>query len=154
AMSPAERELLIRAFLDQFRRKLAIACRCLEETTQQQIRRRAEQHLNAFWGVDENASELRTANRFVCEGQSQRLADGFSLGERSKLGRFLAAELDLDSAGYANFLDNFLPLMVAQGFLRRLPPIDDHRFFQLDAACLLWRLSDGSPPPLDPLYTR
>jgi hypothetical protein len=38
--------------------------------------------------------------------------------------------------------------------LRRLAPLDDHQFFQLDAACLLWRLGDGSPPPLDPLYAR
>jgi Lhr-like helicase len=154
ALTPARRERLVRAILDQFRRKLAIACRCLEETSQQQMRRRAEQNLNEFWGLDETAAELRTANRFVREGQSERLADGFSLGERSKLGRFLTSELNLDSAGYAALLDGLLPLLVGQGLLRRLEPLDDHQFFQLDAACLLWRLGDGSAPPLDPLYAR
>ena len=39
--APTQRERLVRAFLDQFRRKLAIAARCLQETNQQQIRRRA-----------------------------------------------------------------------------------------------------------------
>jgi hypothetical protein len=154
ALDPARRERLLRAFLDQFRRKLAIACRCLEETNQQQIRRRAEQHLNEFWGLDESAPELRTANRFVREGQSQRLAEGFSLGARSKLGRFLSTELDIDSASFDTFLDNLLALLVGQGFLRRLPPLEDHQFYQLDAARLVWRLGDGSAPPLDPLYAR
>jgi len=153
-IAPAQRERLVRALLDQFRRKLAIACRCLEETNQQQIRRRAEQHLNEFWGLDESAPELRTANRFVREGQSQRLADGFSLGARSKLGRFLASELNLDPTAYEAFIDGLLAMLVGQGLLRRLDPLDDHQFFQLDAACLLWRLGDGSAPPLDPLYAR
>lgn len=154
AIAPAQRERLVRALLDQFRRKLAIACRCLEETNQQQIRRRAEQHLNEFWGLDESAPELRTANRFVREGQSQRLADGFSLGARSKLGRFIASELNLDPTAYEGFIDGLLAMLVGQGLLRRLDPLDDHQFFQLDAACLVWRLGDGSAPPLDPLYSR
>jgi hypothetical protein len=152
--APTQRERLVRALLDQFRRKLAIACRCLEETNQQQIRRRAEQHLNEFWGLDESAPELRTANRFVREGQSQRLAEGFSLGARSKLGRFVATELNLAPPAYDAFIDELLTLLVGQGLLRRLDPLDDHQFFQLDAACLLWRLGDGSAPPLDPLYSR
>ena len=154
ALAANDRERLMRAFLDQFRRKLAIAARCLQETNQQQIRRRSEQHLNEFWGLDETGAELRTANRFVREGQSQRLAEGFSLGERSKLGRFLSGELGLDPASYDTFLDSLITLLVGQGFLRRLDPIDDHQFFQLDAGCLLWRLGDGSAPPLDPLYAR
>ena len=154
ALTPPQRERLVRAILDQFRRKLAIACRCLVGTNQQQMRRRAEQNLNDFWGLDETGAELRTANRFVREGQSQRLAEGFSLGERSKLGRFLSTELELDSAGYAALLDGLLPLFVCQGLLRRLESLDDHQFVQLDAACLLWRLGDGSAPPLDPLYAR
>lgn len=153
-LAPADRVRLVRTFLDQFRRKLAIAARCLQETNQQQIRRRSEQNLNEFWGLDETGAELRTANRFVREGQSQRIPEGFSLGDRSKLGRYLASELGLDAAGYDAFLDGFLPLLVGQGLLRRLDPLDDHQFFQLDAACLLWRLGDGSPPPLDPLYAR
>jgi hypothetical protein len=42
--SPEERQRLLRAILDQFRRKLAIRARVLDETFQQQLRRRSEQH--------------------------------------------------------------------------------------------------------------
>lgn len=154
ACSPAEREAILRAVFDQFRRKLAIACRCLQETTQQQIRRRCEQHLNEFWGLDPDVNELRTAHRFVRPGQSTRAADGFSLNERSAIGRFLRGRLDLQSGDYHTFLDGLLTLLVGQGLLIRLAPVDDHQFFQLDAACLLWRLGDGSPLPLDPIYSR
>jgi hypothetical protein len=154
AASPEERQVIVRAVLDQFRRKLAINCRVLRETDQQQLRRRCEQHLNEFWGLDPEVNELRTANRFVRLGRSQRSVDGFSLGERSALGRFLRARLDLQAGEYWDLLDALLDLLVAQGFLARLDPIEDHRFFQLDAARLLWHAGDGSPPPLDPVYTR
>ncbi len=74
------RERLTRAFLDPSSAEAnwplpAGVCR---RTNQQQIRRRSEQNLNEFWGVDETGGDLRTANRFVREGQSQRLAEGFS----------------------------------------------------------------------------
>ena len=65
--------------------------------------------------------------------------------------------------------------LVGQGLLRRLDPLDDHQFFQLDAACLLWRLrrrqrrrrwtrfmpaapgADGyaeTPPPVNAFFQR
>ncbi|MBI2502808.1 MAG: DEAD/DEAH box helicase [Candidatus Latescibacteria bacterium] len=153
-LDPAMRETILRAVLDQFRRKLAISCRCLQETTQQQLRRRAEQHLNEFWGLDLENNELRTANRFVRPGQSTKAAEGFSLNERSAIGKFLHQRFDLNTSEYPAFLDNFLGLLLGQGFLVRLDPVEDHQFFQLDAACLLWQLGDGSPPVPDPMYSR
>jgi ATP-dependent helicase YprA (DUF1998 family) len=152
-LSAAERERLVRALLDQFRRKLAIACRVLEETTQQQLRKRCEQHLNEFWGLDPEANELRQAQRFVQLGRSERPVEGFSLNERSTIGRFLRARIGLGPHEYGAFLEKLLDLLVSQGLLRRLEPVDDHRVYQLDAACVLWQQGDGSPP-LDPLYTR
>lgn len=154
AMASDERAIIVRAVLDQFRRKLAIATRCLEETNQQQLRRRSEQHLNDYWGLDPDVNELRTANRFIRLGQSPRTADGFSLGDRSAIGRFLKARFDLAAADYPLFLDGFLKLLTSQGLLVRLQPIDDHQQYQLDASCLLWRLGDGSPPVADPMYSR
>ena len=149
-----ERCTIVRAFLDHFRRKLAIRVRVLEETVQQQLRHRSEQHLNEFWGLDPDVDELRGGQRFVLLGRSSRLVDGFSLGARSTLGRFLRSRLSLDEASYLVFLDGFLELLVSQGFLRRLDPVDDHKLYQLDAACILWCLGDGSPPPPDPIYAR
>jgi hypothetical protein len=154
AMPAPERETVVRAVLNQFRRKLAISCRCLQETAQQQIRRRAEQHLNQFWGVDPDINELRTANRFVRLGPSPRAVDGFSLSQRSAIGKYLRQQLNLSTGEYAALPDVFIGLLVSQGFLVRLDPLEDHQFYQLDAACLLWRLGDGCPPPPDPLYSR
>ncbi|MCS6948436.1 MAG: DEAD/DEAH box helicase, partial [Steroidobacteraceae bacterium] len=152
--APAERQLIVRALLDQFRRKLALNARVLRETDQQQLRRRCEQHLNDFWGLDPDLNELRTATRFVRLGRSRRTADGFSLTERSVLGRFLRSRLELPAGQYLAFLDGLLDLLVGQGLLVRLEPIDDHRLFQLDVACLIWQAGDGSPPPADPIYSR
>lgn len=146
-MTPAEREILLRAVLDQFRRKLAIHCRVLQETFQQQLRRRAEQHLNEFWGVDPEVKELRPAPCFTRLGRAPRRAQDFSLGPRSALGRWLRARLNLTGEDYWGFLDRFLDFLVRQGFLIRLQPDADHQPYQLDAARLLWRLGDGSPPP-------
>jgi Lhr-like helicase len=154
ALAAGKREALVRAVLDHFRRKLAISCNCLQETTQQQIRRRSEQQLNEVWGLDPDSNELRTANRFVRLGSSLRAAEGISLNPRSTIGKFLRRRLDLSPGEYPAFRDDLLALLVGQGFLVRLAPVDDHQFFQLDAARLLWQLGDGNPPPPDPLYTR
>ena len=151
---PSEREELVRTVLDQFRRKLAISCRILQETAQQQLRRRAEQHLNEFWGLDPNVNELRTANRFVRRGQSAREAQGFSLSGRSALGAFLRRHVGLSMHDYPAFLDALLALLVGHGLLDRLEPVDDHEFYHLQAGCLLWRVGDGTPPSPDPLYSR
>ena len=121
---------------------------------QQQIRRRAEQHLNEFWGLDPELNELRSANRFVRQGRSPRQIEGFSLSELSAIGKLLRQRLDLSTGEYPVFFNSLLTLLVGQGFLVRLDPVDDHQFFQLDAACLRWRLGDGSPPPVDPMYSR
>ncbi|MCS7001194.1 MAG: DEAD/DEAH box helicase, partial [Candidatus Kapabacteria bacterium] len=64
-MTTEERKALVKAILDQFRRKLAIQVRVLDETVQKSLRRRAEQYLNEFWGLDPDFDELRQASRFV-----------------------------------------------------------------------------------------
>ena len=99
-LSAAERERLIRVVLDQFRRHLAIDARCLQETTQQQIRRRASS-TKRFWGLGK--SPVRDCGRRTGSyGLANRIAqaDGFSLNNRSKLGRFIAQQLQLDAATY------------------------------------------------------
>jgi Lhr-like helicase len=151
--SPAQRLDLCRVVLDHFRRKRAIAASCLQETTQQQLRRRADQHLNEYWGLDPEANELRPAERFVLPGQSNRVVDAFSLSERSALGVYLRRHLQLSTTDYADFMRAFLALLGGQGFLRS-ESIDDHLLLQLNAGRLLWCLGDGTPPPPDPLYSR
>ncbi|GIW42727.1 MAG: DEAD/DEAH box helicase [Candidatus Binatia bacterium] len=152
--APQDRMTLLRPILDQFRRKLAIRARVLEEPFQQQLRRRAEQHLNEFWGLDPDHDELRRANRFVRPGRSSLQVECIGLGERSLIGRFLQRRLGVTGEAYWRVLDGLLNLLVRHGLLVRLEPGDDHQFYQLDASCLRWCLGDGSPPDPDPLYSR
>lgn len=149
----AERAEVLRAILDQLRRKFAIARPCLREAIQQQLRRRAEQHLNEFWGFDPEVATLRTANRFVRLGESSWNPNGYSLTERSAIGRFLSRRFRLSPDDYGPFLHEFLSLLVGEGLLVR--EVDHgHDCYQLDAACLRWRLGDGRPPRSNPIYAR
>lgn len=154
ALTPQERQELTRALLDHFRRKLALNARVLQEQAQSQLRRRCEQHLNEFWGLDPYSDELRPAACFVLRGSSPRPVDGFSLGARSVFGRYFIRKLDLTGQEYPQVLQSFLDLLVRHGLLARLDPIEDHQRFQLDVACLIWQMGDGAPPAPDPLYTR
>ncbi|GAB4484547.1 MAG: DEAD/DEAH box helicase [Anaerolineales bacterium] len=154
ALSPEQRANLLRPLLDQFRRKLALNARPLQEGAQEQLRRRVEHNLNDFWGLDPAGGELRTANCFLLQGNSPRFAEGFSLGARSAIGRYLRRQLGLTSDEYRPLIASLLDRLVGHGLLARLDPIDDHQRFQLDVASLVWQAGDGNPPPLDPLYTR
>ncbi|HHW62795.1 MAG TPA: DEAD/DEAH box helicase [Rhodocyclaceae bacterium] len=152
--TPAERSVLVRALLNQFRRKLALNASLLQEQAQGQLRRRSEQHLNEFWGLDPDGSELSAANCFVLLGASSRAVEGFSLGAQSAIGRFLRRQLDLSTADYPPFIAALLALLVSQGLLERLPALDDHQRFQLNLASVIWQRGDGAPPPVDPMYAR
>lgn len=149
-LSAQERRQLVQEFLNEFRRRFAIAAPGLEETRQEQLQRRVQQWLNEYWGL-EREETLRPANRFMRQGRSPRLPPGnpARLSARSKLGQMLIKELALDPAGYEEFLEGLLALLVRQGLLRRLNAMDDHQFYQLDAGCLLWRLAEGQAPAQD-----
>ena len=150
----AERLTLLRAILDHFRRKLAIRARSLDPQAQQHLRRRGEQHLNDFWGLDPNGGDLRSANVFVVRGSSPSPLNGFSLSERSAIGRYLCGTLELETGAYRSVLLPLLERLVQHGLLVCLPPVADHRRYQLDAACIIWAAGDGTPPPFDPIYVR
>jgi Lhr-like helicase len=146
-----EQEQLLRALLDQFRRKLAIDVPVLKAEPQRRLRRRAQQYLNEFWGLEEH-EELRTARCFVRQSPSRENGQMLSLGPRSTIGRFLRRRLDLTQEAYDRFLESLLSLLVSQGLLRR--HVENGQVaYQLDAGCLRWCLGDGLPPP-DPLYSR
>ncbi|MFS8880049.1 DEAD/DEAH box helicase [Synechococcus sp. H55.11] len=148
--SVEERERLLRALLDQFRRKLAIDVPVLRTEFQRNLRRRAEQHLNEFWGLEEY-DELRTATCFVRQSRNGQDGTTFSLGPRSAIGRFLAKRLELTRETYDQLLGSLLSLLVSYDLLRRE---NGQEAYQLNAGCLRWCLGDGSPPPADPLYSR
>ncbi|MCS7177626.1 MAG: hypothetical protein NZ960_08475 [Candidatus Kapabacteria bacterium] len=155
AMSVEERQALLRTVLDRFRRKLAIDAKVLRADFQKQLRRRAEQYLYEFWGLDPDSHELRPASSFVRTPKAHPNTEGpsYSLNERSLIGRFLCSRLKLQGQEYESVLDGLLQLLVRYGLLARSGDSDSPRY-QLNAACLLWCLGDGTPPPPDPLYSR
>lgn len=149
--SPDEQEQLLRALLDRFRRQLAIDVPVLKAEPQRRLRRRAQQYLNEFWGLEEH-EELRTASYVVRQNPSRENGQMLSLGPRSTIGCFLRRRLDLNQEAYDRFLESLLSLLVRQGLLRR--HVENGQVaYQLDAGCLRWCLGDGLPPP-DPLYSR
>jgi len=157
ALPPQKRFWIVHTVLDHFRKRLAMGVRVLEKPFQQQLRRRAEQYLNEFWGLDPDADFLYEARWFVRPtGQANRLPSGeFSrLSGRTALGRFLQEELGLDAKGLEGFLPAFLDALVRQGFLQYGQPVGGYEGYRLEAACLVWRLGDGTPPPPDPVYAR
>ncbi len=150
---PEDRQRLLRVILDHFRRKLAIHTRVLTEEEQDRLRRLCDQHLNDFWGLDPDTQELRPANYFQW-GQSAKPTEGFSLSERSALGRFLMRELGIGSADYRGVMEHILQRLVEHGLLVRANASGEAIRYQLDASCLVWRYGEGQAPPMDPLYTR
>lgn len=150
--TPAERLEILRAVLDFFRKKLAISVPCLRETYQQQLRRRVNQLINDRWNFDESEQRLRQAARVILPGQPPRKLEGISLSKTSALGRYLRRQLP-DLTDYDDFVSRLIALLVRQGLLRE----DQERgvrFVQLDAAVLVWRKGDGTPPPPDPVFSR
>ncbi len=154
--APDERVRVLRAVLDYFRKRLAVETRLLQETPQQQLRRRSEQHLNEFWGLDPDNRGLRPAAVMLRPGEAARWPRGasYKLTARSLLGRYLQRTLNVDRKDVEALLDGLLDMLVRQGLVRELERFQDHRCFRLDAGCLVWRLGDGAPPPPDPVWSR
>jgi superfamily II DNA or RNA helicase len=139
--------------LGHFRKKLAISVECLREPVQQQLRRRVEQHIGEPWAFDKE-ERLRTASRFLIPGQSSRVIDGMSLSEKSLIGRYIRRTLHIEGGNtYLDFIKRIVDILCGQGIL--IKGVErDMEFVQLDAAALLWRKGDGTPPPLDSIYSR
>lgn len=147
------RQEILTILCHHFRQKLAIQIDCLEETTQQQLKKNVQNDLQDRWKLDEN-TPLRMADRFLWPiSQRGRSISGASLAENSLSGRYLRRQFALSYQDYPDFIDRLLSLLVAQGILRR----GESRgapFVQLDAATIVWQVGDGTPPPPDPVYSR
>ncbi|MCD6541329.1 DUF1998 domain-containing protein, partial [Candidatus Bipolaricaulota bacterium] len=150
-LRPERRAYLLRAFLDYLRGRGAIHARVLEEETQRSLARRAYQHLNPFWGLDEDVERLVPAAYFARAGQGRYK---FCISARSALGRFLSKELGLKPIACEAMLDGLLELLCSQGLLKSSKDRRGVQRYRLESACLIWRLGDGTPPPPDPVRTK
>ena len=150
SLEPEKRYFVVKAFLDYFRRHLAINAKILLETEQQQLRRRVDQDINDTWWEEEDW--FRPASRFVLVGTPE----GFykkSLSEKSRIGRYLRRELGLTAEEYREFLFQLVDILCSHGLLFPLEARGE-KHLQLEAGCLVWKLGDGTPPPPDPVHAR
>jgi ATP-dependent helicase YprA (DUF1998 family) len=133
--SEARHELLC-AILDEFRRRLAINAPILQREAQGELRKKVQQNLNPFWGLDDG-EVLREAN----VGYWPSKKNGFALSARSLIGRYLLRKLKLSADDYDALMPALLSLLVRQGILRRV----SEDGYQLDAGALIWQQGDGHP---------
>jgi len=150
-LAPEDRQKILRAILDHFRKKLAINATALNEQDQQQMRRRLDAQLDPHWLA--NTEKMSVAQRFLLPNGANRLARGLSLSDRSLLGRYLRRELGLSSEDYKIVIRRLMELLNAQGLVS-INHEGDVEFVQLDTAALIWRKGNGTPPPPDPVYSR
>ena len=148
SLPPERREYLLRAFLDYLRMKGAINARVLQEEHQRSLAKRAYQHLNHFWGLDEDVDQLVPGAYFTRAGQGRYK---HRLSARSSLGRFLSRELGLDPTICESMLDGLLDLLSSQGLLERSQDKRGVERYRLESASIIWRVGDGSPPPPNPV---
>lgn len=151
SVEPARRYHLVKTFLDYFRRHPAINAPILRETEQQQLLRRVDQDINEKWWEEEDW--FRPAARFVLIGTPDLRSYKRSLGEKSRIGRYLRRELNLSPEQYREFLLQLVDILCSQGLLFKYQEKGEE-YLQLEAGCLVWRLGDGTPPPPDPVHTR
>ncbi len=149
--SPEKRLEVLKAFLDQFRRQLAIHASRLQETNEALLKKRVEERVDARWGFEEK-ERLRLASRFILPGQEERLAGSFSLSARSLLHRYLKRALPAFEVEYEENMEKLVDILCAHGLLRR----DSEKgisFVQLESASLVWKKGDGTPVS-EPIYQR
>jgi len=96
--------------------KLAIAARCLQETNQQQIRRRSEQHLNEFWGLTKPARSCARPTGLCARGNHNALPKDSALANEANSAAFCPANLASTRQTTIRFLDSLITLLVGQGF--------------------------------------
>jgi len=155
ASSPERRAQVVRVVLDHFRKRFAIHTRLLESESLRRLARRAREQLNEFWGLDPEVERLWEPAWFVWQtrpGELPREGVYYRLSIHTPLGRYLVRDLELDNL--ERFMQPFLDVLVAQGLLRRFEPVNGFERYRLDATRLVWQRGDGTPPPLDPVYTR
>jgi ATP-dependent helicase YprA (DUF1998 family) len=156
-LSPEKRFEVLENTLHYFRKRLALDEAILtREEKQQQLRRRAEQQLNDFWGIEAEGAVLRRASMLVVPsgGIAADLPNTFRLSPRSPLGQYYQRALGLDQDAVGKALSMVADILRHEGFLREVEEKNQVHGFRLNVARILWVLGDGTPPPPDPIWSR
>lgn len=148
-LSYEKRKEILTTLLDHFRKKLAIAVNCLQETFQTQLKKRVAQHINEKWGFGDQEI-LRKATRFVFPEYERINDEDLSLSPNTLIGRYLRKVLSINE-DYSSFIRKLLTLLSSSGLIRIIKDRISE-YAQVDASCLVWCECDRDCPPLDPIY--
>jgi len=157
--SPECRYKVIYAFLDHLRREMAIDASVLDPAEEWDLRQRVQQNLRDPWAFD-NDDIIRQSFLFVLPGTTG--PEGFrdrTLGDRSKLGRFLRSrktwdlQADIPTAAWEQFILALVKAL-SGNFLLLTKTHTKKPAVQLLASSFRWKRGTGTPPPPDPIRTK
>jgi superfamily II DNA/RNA helicase len=154
-MSPQQRVEILKAILDEMRRRLAIEADCLDYEKQKSLVSKSREYLNDYWAFDEG-EQPRYASRFILPmPDNEKLEGDASLSQVSVIGKWLCKKIDrrLPAEEYNQLIMGIVKALCKFGLLieRR-----DRRGNQvsygvrLSASEIVWKLGEGVPI-VDPL---
>jgi len=147
-----EREHLLRVFLDEMRRQLAIDASCLFQQRQEELRRNSQAYLAERWAFDEE-EYLRPASSFVMPGGESHRPD-HALTQRSAIGRWLRRHLrqrlhrDISGAEHDALIEATVSRLRSFGLIvenEESRGEGTRRTIRLRSDALLWVEGDGTP---------
>jgi ATP-dependent helicase YprA (DUF1998 family)/very-short-patch-repair endonuclease len=157
---PEDRAKVAKVLLDHMRRELAIKVDYLDERFQDSLRQQSSAKLMPPWALDEG-ERLETAR--ILYPRARRPGDyrgNLFLSGRSGFGQYLRRPGTLPGAGKLSIDDSEVIIRHLLGCLKEAglveevdPPTKDSHVpgYQLPAAAMVWRASDGSAGFHDPI---
>jgi len=160
--SQETRESILRTLLDYMRRELALKVDYLEQGYQDNLLRTSNQLLKDPWAMDEDDKPIYSSILFPCSRPTDETGIGSTkkyryMSARGGMGRYLkrvstlpgySEKLTLDDID--QMIRDLLEVLRKGGIVEQIPAgRGGQPGFRLNAASLLWKKGDGTPPSPD-----
>ncbi|MDF5723760.1 MAG: helicase-related protein, partial [Rhizonema sp. PD37] len=153
--TPAERLRIAQAFLNHLRRELAIDAKLLQPEQIDSLKSEVIQAIREPWVFDEN-EYLHQATWATVSTDSSKERSKVKLTPRSRLGRFLRSpntwtlrSQSLTDIEFDSLITSLLQVLCSAGYL-----FQQESEVQLRIDSLLWKATNNSEIPADPLTSR
>jgi len=162
--SPEIRESIVKTLLDYMRRELVLKVDYLEQDFQETLLRTSNQLLKDPWAMDEDDKPIYSSILFPCSRPTDETGIGSTkkyryMSARGGMGRYLKRDSTLPGFSEKLTLDDIdqmirdlLEVLRQCGIVEQIPAgRGGQPGFRLNAASLVWKKGDGTPPPPDPI---
>ncbi|MBT3391937.1 MAG: DEAD/DEAH box helicase [Chloroflexi bacterium] len=159
--SATTRQKVAQTLLDYMRRELAIQVSYLDRNALERIQQRSQQRLISPWAIDENEKPESAAILYPRSRKASDYGGNVYLSARGGFGLFLnrpgtfdAYNQKLDLVNREQIIRDLLDALRIAGIVEKVDQPateDDVGGFQLKAAAIIWKASDGSTPFHDPI---